>query len=183
LAVAAGGSCDDDGRTACRPYPTRLADNAAFLLARLGQETVRPFAHALAPSGLAPREWGLLEVLSDGGPGTQAELCARLRLDRADMTRFVERLEERGLVTSRPDPADRRAKQVAITGSGRAALRRARPLAAEAERLALPGLDDDERAELRRLLATVAAHRGAGAGRRQSPALDPRPRTSDKERP
>jgi DNA-binding MarR family transcriptional regulator len=99
------------------------------------------------------------------------------------MTRFVERLEARGLVTTRPDRADRRAKRVAITSSGRAALRRARPLAAEAERLALPGLDDDERAELRRLLATVAAHRGAGAGRRQSPALDPRPRTSDKERP
>lgn len=170
-------SCDEDGRTGARGYPARLAGNAAFLLARLGQETVRPFAHALAPSGLAPREWGLLEVLADGG-GTQAELGARLRLDRADMTRFVERLEERGLVASRPHRADRRAKEVAITGAGRDVLRRARPLAAEAERLALPGLGEEERAELRRLLAIVAAHRGAGEGRRRPQDLDPTPTTN-----
>ena len=173
----------DDGRAASPGYPGRLADNAAFLLARLGQETVRPFAHALAPSGLAPREWGLLEVLADGGPGTQAELCARLRLDRGDMTRFVERLEERGLVSTRHDRADRRAKQVAITGSGRGALRRARPLAADAERLALSGLDEDERAELRRLLAIVASHRGAGGGRRHAEDLDRTLGTSTERRP
>jgi DNA-binding MarR family transcriptional regulator len=181
--VRATGPSRDDGQAASPGYPKRLADNAAFLLARLGQETVRPFAHALAPVGLAPREWGLLEVLADGGPGTQAELCARLRLDRADMTRFVERLELRGLVATRPDGTDRRAKQVAITSSGRDALRRARPLAAEAERLALPGLDEDERAELRRLLATVAAHRGVAAGPRPTEDLDPTLRTPTGKRP
>jgi DNA-binding MarR family transcriptional regulator len=172
-----------DRRAAPVGYPGRLAGNAAFLLARLGQETVRPFAHALAPSGLAPREWGLLEVLADGGPGTQAELGARLRLDRGDMTRFVERLEERGLVTTRPDRADRRAKQVAITPSGRGALRRARPLAADAERLALPGLDEHERAELRRLLAIVAAHRAAGGVPRRTEDVDPTLRTPTERRP
>jgi DNA-binding MarR family transcriptional regulator len=99
------------------------------------------------------------------------------------MTRFVERLEARGLVTTRPDRADRRAKQVAITSSGRGALRRARPLAAEAERLALPGLDADERAELRRLLAVVAAHRGVGGGRRHTEGLDPARRTPTERRP
>ena len=157
-------------------YPPRLEQNAAFLLARLGGETVRPFAQALAPTGLAPREWGLLEVLADGGPGTQADLCERLSLDRADMTRFVARLEERGFVAGRPDAGDRRAKRVALTASGRAVLRRAPPLAADAERLALPGLDEGERAELRRLLATVAAHRRrSGAGRPHASASSPHP--------
>ena len=181
--MSAAAPAQDLGDAPAPAYPGRLADNAAFLLARLGQETVRPFARALEPSGLAPREWGLLEVLADGGPGTQAELCARLRLDRADMTRFVERLEGRGLVVARPDPVDRRAKRVAITTSGRGALRRARPLAAEAERLALPGLDEDQRAELRRLLGIVAAHRGAGSGRRHTQDLDPTPGTPTERRP
>jgi len=141
--------------------PPALADNAAFLLARLGSEAVRAFTAALAPTGLAPREWGLLEVLAAGGPATQADLCARLALDRADASRFVERLADRGLVARGPDPGDRRAKRIALTPAGREALGQARPLAAEAERLALPGLDDDERAELRRLLSAVAAHRRA----------------------
>jgi DNA-binding MarR family transcriptional regulator len=153
------------------PYPRPLADNAAFLLARLGQETVRTFADALAPAGLAPREWGLLEVLAHGGPGTQAELCGRLSLDRGDMTRFVERLQRRGLVSTAQDPADARARRVALTRSGRRTLQAARPLAADAERRALPGLDDDERAQLRRLLATVAAHRRAASpARTRDPA-------------
>lgn len=142
-------------------YSARLTDNAAYLLARLGQETVRVFSLSLAPAELAPREWGLLEVLDERGPGTQTDLSARLRLDRGDMTRFVERLHERGLLASERAATDRRAKHVALTAAGRDALKRARPLAAEAERLALPGLTDDEQTELRRLLAKVAAHRWA----------------------
>jgi DNA-binding MarR family transcriptional regulator len=142
-------------------YPPRLAGNAAFLLARLGQETVRPFGRALAPVGLAPREWGLLEVLDDRGPGTQGDLAERLNLDRGDMARFVDRLAERGLIASVQEPHDRRVRRIELTADGREVLEQARPLAADAERLALPGLDEEERAELRRLLATVSAHRRA----------------------
>ena len=85
------------------------------------------------------------------------ELARHLRIAPRSATEVVDELERRGLVGRRPDPADRRAVLVGLTDRGREVLhdwhaeRRS-----EAERSfgALPPAD---RAELTRILRTLAA--------------------------
>lgn len=72
------------------------------------------------------------------------------------MTYLLDDLESDGLITRRPDPRDRRARQVVITDEGRARLQRAREALEVAEGRLLSALGDDDADQLRRLLARVA---------------------------
>jgi DNA-binding MarR family transcriptional regulator len=79
------------------------------------------------------------------------KLAQKLKCEPSNVTGIVDRLESRGLVERRPDPADRRVKLAAATEEGvrlatdlREGLRFARePLA---------GLSEEERRSLRDLL-------------------------------
>ena len=84
-----------------------------------------------------------------------SELSEHLRIAPRSTTEVVDGLQERGLVERRPDPADRRATLVALTGTGQAtaeAIRAARH--AEAERF-FAGLDADDRETLARILRVL----------------------------
>jgi DNA-binding MarR family transcriptional regulator len=100
------------------------------------------------------------EVLAAAGQdafGTQLALAGRLGVDRTVLTYLLDGLESAGLVQRRPDPADRRARQVSVTETGTAVLadvdRRLR--AVEGELLA--PLDPADRATFRALLRQLAA--------------------------
>lgn len=69
-----------------------------------------------------------------GGERSPAGLANAFEVTRQTMTNTLQRLEAAGLVTSRPDPADGRAKIIAITDAGRAM--RQRCLEAQAPLLA-----------------------------------------------
>src|SRR5690349_13110069 len=56
------------------------------------------------------------------------ELAREVVLSPTAMSRFVDRVEAAGYVRREPDPADRRALQVAITDEGAALLRRMWPI-------------------------------------------------------
>jgi DNA-binding MarR family transcriptional regulator len=56
------------------------------------------------------------------------ELAREVVLSPTAMSRFVDRVEDAGHVRREPDPADRRALQIAITDSGVALLRRMWPV-------------------------------------------------------
>lgn len=111
---------------------------------------------ALAPWGIAPSHLRALGVLLRHGPLRAGTLAEHLHIAPRSATEVVDALVERGLVERRPDPADRRATQVAATDRGAElgrAVRAAR--AAEADRV-FAALDEAERAELARLLRRLA---------------------------
>ena len=88
----------------------------------------------LEPAGLTVTQFGLLahlERLAGIGVGALAE---ELIMDPTTLTRNLKPLERRGLVESAPDPRDRRARRLSLTGAGRAALSSARPAWAAAQR-------------------------------------------------
>ncbi|WP_051722848.1 MarR family winged helix-turn-helix transcriptional regulator [Streptomyces albus] len=101
---------------------------------------------------LEPAAYGLLVRLSEAGEQRATALAAYFGVGKATMSRQLRALEELGIVTRRPDPADGRASLVTLTeeGAGRfSAVRRARR-----ERYArkLRSWDRTEIAELARLL-------------------------------
>jgi DNA-binding MarR family transcriptional regulator len=75
---------------------------------------------AAAGIDLSPEEWGLLLVLWSRGPLPMAALAAATVKDRTTVTRLVDRLAAKGLVTRATDESDRRVVTVAVSDLGHA---------------------------------------------------------------
>ncbi|NEB28382.1 winged helix-turn-helix transcriptional regulator [Streptomyces sp. SID14446] len=103
-----------------------------------------------------PRGYLVLVAPAAGEPPTQLALAQQVSLDRTVMTYLLDDLEARELIERRPDPRDRRARQVVITDKGRDELGRARRGLATAEGRLLADLDESDAASLRTLLTRVA---------------------------
>ncbi|MEN6081474.1 GNAT family N-acetyltransferase [Chromobacterium piscinae] len=72
---------------------------------------------------LSPVEAHLLIEL-EAGPASNQQLAGRLRVDKSNSSRPLQRLAERGLIAWLADPADGRSKQAELTDQGRDWLRR-----------------------------------------------------------
>src|SRR5579864_241616 len=96
-----------------------LADQAWALLLQVGFELVAAhFATTVAALDLAPAQARALHELDLDRPISMRELAERLKSDPSNLTGLIDRLEARGLVERRPDPADRRIKGLALTSAG-----------------------------------------------------------------
>src|SRR5919112_5378255 len=85
----------------------------------------------LAAAGLPDLSWYDLLWALYRSPGRRLrvnELAREVVLSPTAMSRFVDRVEAAGYVRREPDPADRRALQVAITDEGVTLLRRMWPV-------------------------------------------------------
>jgi MarR family 2-MHQ and catechol resistance regulon transcriptional repressor len=78
-------------------------------------------AHARADfnrRGLSPGEFGALEVLYHRGPLLLGELQRKILVSSGGITYVIDRLAEKGLVTRKPSPSDRRASYAELTVAG-----------------------------------------------------------------
>ncbi|WP_299936093.1 MarR family transcriptional regulator [uncultured Pelagimonas sp.] len=69
--------------------------------------------------GLSREEWRLLFLLSQAEEIASNELVQRTTLDKVQLSRASQRLEDKGLITRRVSPADRRIKLFRSTDEGR----------------------------------------------------------------
>jgi DNA-binding MarR family transcriptional regulator len=125
-----------------------LAEAFRAVARQLRHQTQR----ALAPFDVTPSQARVLGVLARHGPMRLGALSEYLRIAARSATDVVDALEDARLVERRPDPADRRATLVALTGRGEevaAGIRAAR--AAEAEEF-FARLDEDDRTSLAQIL-------------------------------
>lgn len=102
-------------------------------------------AHSL--TGAQARVLGLLSL----EPMPMRGIARKLKCEPSNVTGIVDRLEVRGLVERRPDPADRRVKLAAPTEKGTRTARQLRE-SLDFAREPLAGLSDTDRAVLRDLL-------------------------------
>ncbi|WP_460947842.1 MarR family winged helix-turn-helix transcriptional regulator [Okibacterium endophyticum] len=134
----------------------RLGDDVSFLLARANAQSVIAGNEALTPFGLKVRSYSVLAFAADEVKPTQREIAEFLRLDPSQVVALVDDLQQRGLVVREPDPHDRRANVVVLTGEGRSVHAGAAEAVARAELAAHAGLSDDERGVLHDLLRRLA---------------------------
>jgi len=115
-------------------------------------------AHAAVaelPGG--PRGYQVLAAAARSNVSSQLALAQHLGIDRTVMTYLLDDLEGAGLIERRPDPADRRARQIIATEHGAALLTELDRRLTAAEALLLDPLDEVERDTFRlqvRMLAT-----------------------------
>jgi DNA-binding MarR family transcriptional regulator len=125
-------------------------------LARLGRRT----AEACLPGGLRPRQLIVLTLLDERGPVTQQVLGEALQLDPSNVVGLLNELEERGLVTRRRDPADRRRHIVELSAVGAGELAGATTQSRQVEDELLGALSTEERATLHDLLVRAVGVTG-----------------------
>src|SRR3954447_10547018 len=65
-----------------------------------------------------PRGHQVLEASTRQPPVSQSVIAQEIGIDRTVMTYLLDDLEREGLLTRRPDPADRRSRQVVATDKG-----------------------------------------------------------------
>ncbi len=90
-------------------------------LARIQRESSSRLAREL---GCARASLPLLRLLHDGGPQHLGDVAAQLRVDLSVASRHVTALVDTGYVHRAVDDGDRRARQIALTPTGKALLDR-----------------------------------------------------------
>jgi len=93
----------------------RIEDCISFMVGKAAQQVTRRARELLAPFGVTPVQYAVLKVLSETDGMSGAEIGARMVLDAASVTGVVDRLEAQGLLERRPDPKDRRTRQIVAT--------------------------------------------------------------------
>lgn len=77
------------------------------------------FPMIAAEFDLSPQQLHMLRMLHERETLPMGQIAELLYCDASNVTLLVDRLEQRGLIERRPDPADRRVKQIAVTAAGR----------------------------------------------------------------
>jgi DNA-binding MarR family transcriptional regulator len=129
-----------------------IAEFAGQLLFRMWRATHARTAAALAPVGLTPALFALLNVLGAREGAIQQQLSSEMGIDPSAMVTLIDELESAGLAERRRRPSDRRAWEIALTAKGRRTLARARRLVEQVEEEVLNGLAPAERRQLVALL-------------------------------
>lgn len=144
------------------------ADDLGWALAIMTRSYRRAAEAAFAAVPGGPRGYQVLMMAAGSECNNQRVVAEQLGLDKTVLTYLLDDLEKAGLVLRRPDPADRRSRQIVLTGTGSEVLATATADLTAAERELLADLDTDDATTLRRLLATVAS----SASRRGESAPD-----------
>ncbi|ARF53959.1 MarR family winged helix-turn-helix transcriptional regulator [Streptomyces gilvosporeus] len=135
--------------------PQALTDAPGYQVRRLHQAYVALWARAVDATLTGP-QFAVLTAVHAAPGRDQRSMASAVALDTSTMADVARRLENRGLLVRRPDTADGRRKLLYPTDEGERTLRavheRARGLT---ERLLEP-YDDERRADLMRLLTSLA---------------------------
>jgi DNA-binding MarR family transcriptional regulator len=142
--------------------PFRRSEDEAYLnLQRTADALMQGLAATLKPAGLSPTQYNVLRILRGAGPDGLAcrEIAERMITRDPDVTRLLDRLEERGLVTRTRDRADRRIITTRITEKGLGLLNELDEPVAQLHAEQLRHLGDQRLRSLITLLETARAKR------------------------
>ena len=136
------------------PVDYRLDDQIGYLLRLANQRHTTIFQeHTL--QNLTPTQFSVMVRLEAEGKSSQNRLGRLAAMDVATIKGVVDRLRERGLAVSEPDPDDRRRSVISLTDEGRALLARMRPVGLAISEQTLAPLNAAERRTLLRLIAKL----------------------------
>jgi DNA-binding MarR family transcriptional regulator len=91
----------------------------AAMLHPLTRALVAAELPVLARHGISMWGYIVLNALEDGPARTQAALAQAIGADKTRIIATLDELQQSGLITREPDPADRRIRLLAISAAGR----------------------------------------------------------------
>jgi DNA-binding MarR family transcriptional regulator len=135
-----------------------LDDDLGWTLGVVFRAYVKACAAAMSDVPGGHRGYQVLAAAARDEAASQSALGAQLGIDRTVLTYLLDDMERADLVARKPDPADRRTRQIVATEPGRAMLHTLTERLARAEAHVMAGLSARERQTLTSLLSRLAAH-------------------------
>lgn len=89
-------------------------------LLRAREKVMGPIRNMLADAGVTEQQWRVLRVLTEQGPLDPTTIADQACLLLPSLTRILQKLEEKELVTRVRDQVDRRRQVIEATGDGKA---------------------------------------------------------------
>jgi len=130
-----------------------------YLLNRAGARIATAFGEEMRSLGASLQAWRVLAALRDKDGRRMGDLSATTSIEVSTLTRLVDNMEKKGLVTRRRDADDTRAVLLHVTAAGTRLTRRILPTAERYEKVALRGFSAGEaetlKAALRQLYANM----------------------------
>lgn len=113
------------------------------------------FRGELEAADLTLSMWRVLACLHQQGPQRIGELSRLSTIEASTLSRVVDQMEDRGMVTRTRSGEDRRVVTVDLTASGEDLTEQLIPLALRYERMALKGVTEADIVLLNTLLMTI----------------------------
>jgi MarR family transcriptional regulator for hemolysin len=129
--------------------------SVGFLVNDVARLLRRNFNRRAENLGLSQAQWRALAHLARQEGVKQVTLADSLEIQPITLVRLIDRLEEAGLVTRRPDPDDRRAVRLYLTPDAQPLLARMWSLAAETREDAMAGISEQDRILLNETLSRI----------------------------
>lgn len=136
--------------------PSSLDAHLGYWLRLVSNAVSQGFARRVEREGVTVAEWVFLRALYDAGSVAPSQLAARMAMTKGAISKLADRLLQKGLVGSKPNPADKRAHILTLTPDGRVLVPRLAALADENDAAFFGGLVSDERLQLAQLLRNIA---------------------------
>jgi DNA-binding MarR family transcriptional regulator len=133
-----------------------LSEAPSHLIRRCQQFYGDLYAREAGGKELTKQQFTLLCALEQNDGASQTALVEITGIDRSTLAEMVRRMLEKGLLSRERTEEDARANAVAISPSGRKALRSARNAADRAERALLEALPQPERMKFVKALTQIA---------------------------
>ncbi|MCB9070936.1 MAG: MarR family transcriptional regulator [Prevotellaceae bacterium] len=117
-----------------------------ILVGKISMAINRAFLRAFATEGIdiTTEQWSVLACLWKKDKVTQQTLCNLTSKDKPSMTRLIDKLERRNLVTRVSDHNDRRINLIHLTDSGMALQKKATDLVQKIAAKTLNNITEDE---------------------------------------
>jgi DNA-binding MarR family transcriptional regulator len=133
-----------------------LSESPSHLIRRCAQYFGDLYAHEAGSRELTKQQFMLLAALEHNEGISQTALVEITGIDRSTLAEMVRRMLEKGLLSRERTEEDQRANSVAISPSGRKALRVARTASDRAEKMFMDPLPPVERQRFVKLLSQIA---------------------------
>ena len=93
-------------------------DHLGYWVGSLASAIGKGAAEELAPMGVTPCQWAILEAAFFGNANTLTALARIIPVDAAGISRQLDKLQKRGLVRRRRLRSDRRTVRIELTEAG-----------------------------------------------------------------
>ena len=113
---------------------------------------------------ITPMHIRVIKIIDRKPACTAIDIAGFLERDKAQVTRLINTLLEKGLITREPNPNDRRSHYLRTTEAGNSIANKVRKIDAETLQLMTQNLTPEELGEFRRIARLMAENLHSGKG-------------------
>ncbi|MCI1883104.1 MAG: MarR family transcriptional regulator [Sporolactobacillus sp.] len=134
------------------------SDNTISLMARIHEKINKRLINALKEDGindLAPSHADILAALFKKDRVTMAAVAKLIHRDKSTVTQLIKKLSQKGYVTIRPNPLDRRSNLVCLTNRGKTLEAIFQKISEQLYQIVYAHLRPDEIGQFKRLIRMI----------------------------